>query len=168
MKSDSPANRNLLSIALLAILAPIYVYVLFTPEMGVLRRLAVCWSQGTPFAAPVLYALALCYLTSIIWLLRRGTLVAPMVFLLVAMMATMVVAGPSRSGDNGKTYTLSIGAGRPMLGIDVYCNDVHLGRTPFNISEVESNWLHFAKRRLLPHSDKIDRLYRCDVDLQGE
>jgi len=138
MKSDTPANRTLLNMTLLAILAPLYAVVLFTPEMGVLRRLAACWSQGTPLAAPLLYVLALGYLASIAWLLRRGTFVGPIIILLITMCANMIIAGSSRTG---KVYELSIGTGRPMLGIDVYCNDVHLGKTPLNISEVEFNKL---------------------------
>ncbi len=52
MKSDSPANRNLLNITLRAVLAPIYVVALFAPHIGVLRRLAEYWAQGAPFATP--------------------------------------------------------------------------------------------------------------------
>ena len=136
MKSDSPANRNLLNITLLAVLAPIYAVALFAPHIGVLRRLAEYWVQGDPFAAPLLYVLALAHLASIVWLLRRGAFAGPVTLLLVTMIATTMIAGFSTAD---KTYELAIGAGRPMLGIDVYCNDVHLGKTPLNISEVEFN-----------------------------
>jgi len=136
MKSDNPANRNLLNITLLAVLAPIYAVALFAPYIGVLRRLAEYWSQGTPFAAPLLYVLALAYLASIVWLLRQGAFAGPVIVLLVTMIAATMISGNSNAD---KTYELSIGAGRPVLGIDVYCNDVHLGRTPLNISEVEFN-----------------------------
>jgi hypothetical protein len=136
MHSNNPVNQKLLNVTLLAILTPLYAMVLLTPEIGVLRNLAKYWSLGTPFAAPLLYVFALAYLISIIWLLWRGTLVGPVTLLLL----TMVANGITTMGfDSEKTYTLSIGAGNPILGIDVYCNDVHLGKTPFTISEADFN-----------------------------
>ena len=136
MNPDNPANRKLLNVTLLVILAPLYAVVLFTPHTGILRKLADCWYQGTPFAAPLLYVFLLGCVASIVWLLWRGALVGSIFVLLVTMVVNGVV-GSYASAD--KRYELSIGAGRPVLGIDVYCNDVHLGKTPLTISEAEFN-----------------------------
>ncbi|MCP4610626.1 MAG: HEAT repeat domain-containing protein [Planctomycetes bacterium] len=135
MNSNIPANRNLLNITLLTVLSPIYAIVLFAPHIGLLQRLSECWSRGAPFAAPLTCICVLTYLASIVWLLRRDTIMGPVTILLITMIATMMISGYYTS--NNKTYELSIGAGRPILGIDVYCNDVHLGKTPLTISEAE-------------------------------
>ena len=138
MNPDNPCNRKLLNITLLVILSPLYALVLFTPEVGILRNLLVCWSQGTPFAAPLLYVFLLGCIASVAWLLWRSALVGPISVLLATMIISGVVSG---YGDDTKTYELLIGAGRPMLGIDVFCNDVHLGKTPIRISEADFNKL---------------------------
>jgi hypothetical protein len=139
MNPDNPSNRKLLNMTLLVILSPLYALVLFTPEVGILRNLAAFWSQGTPFAAPLLYVFILACIVSVAWLLWRGALVGPISVLLASMIAYGLLAGYSAS--DGKTYELLIGAGRPMLGIDVFCNDVHLGKTPIRISEAGFNKL---------------------------
>lgn len=134
MNPDNPANRKLLNMTLLVILAPLYAIVLFAPYSGILRNLAEYWSHGTPLAAPFLYVFILGCVASIAWLLWRGALVGPISVLLVVMIANAVVFSYT---DDTKIYQLSIGAGRPMLGIDVYCNGVYLGKTPLTISEAE-------------------------------
>ncbi|MCP4455371.1 MAG: hypothetical protein GY809_28260 [Planctomycetes bacterium] len=135
MNPDNPANRKLLNLTLLVLLAPLYATVLFAPYTGILRTLAQHWAQGTPMAAPLLYVFLLSCVASIAWLLWRGALVGPITVLLV----TLVVSGVTSnySSNITKTYELAIGAGAPLLGIDVYCNDVHLGKTPLTISLVD-------------------------------
>ncbi|MCP4257701.1 MAG: hypothetical protein GY774_09275 [Planctomycetes bacterium] len=135
MKSNIPANRKLINITLLTVLSPIYAIALFAPHIGLLQRLSECWSRGAPFAALLTCICVAAYLAGIVWLLRRGTLVGPIIILLVTMYTTMLISNYYLS--NNKIYELSIGAGQPILGIDVYCNDVHLGKTPLTIAETE-------------------------------
>ncbi len=136
MNPDNPANRKLLNITLLVVLAPLYAITLFAPETGVLRNIVKYWSMGTPLGAPLLYVSALACLASIAWLLWRGALLGPVTLLLITLFTCGLTAMPL-SGEN--IYTLSIGAGSHILGIDVYCNDVHLGKTPFTITQTEFN-----------------------------
>lgn len=136
MKSDNPSNRTLLNITLLAVLAPLYGMVLFGPHVGVADAIIADFSQGRPFASPLIYVLAGAYLASIVWLVWRGAFVGPMALVLLTMVSQTFVAA---AGDGSKRYQLLIGSGRPVLGIDVYCNDVHLGKTPLTITETEFN-----------------------------
>lgn len=135
MNPDNPANRKLLNMTLLVMLAPLYAVVLFAPYTGILPNLAECWSQGAPLGAPLLYLFLVSCIASMAWLLRRGALVGPITVLLLTLVASGVTGNYSRA----KTYELAIGSGRPVLGIDVYCNDVHLGKTPIKISEAQFN-----------------------------
>ncbi|NQV33476.1 MAG: hypothetical protein HQ515_12355 [Phycisphaeraceae bacterium] len=136
MNPDNPANRKLLHMTLLVMLAPLYTIVLFAPYTGILPNLAKCWYQGTPFGAPLLYVFLLSCIASMAWLLRRGALIGPVALLLITLVTSGITAG---SLGREKIYTLSIGAGSHILGIDVYCNDVHLGKTPFTITQAEFN-----------------------------
>lgn len=134
MNPDIPTNRKLLSTTLLVILSPLYATVLFSPYTGIVTTLSRQWFQGTPMAMPLLYLSLFGCTASLVWLLWRGTLVGPLLVLLVTMIGTGMSIGMA---EDSKTYQLAIGAGRPMLGVDVYCNDVHLGKTPLTISEAE-------------------------------
>jgi hypothetical protein len=136
MKLDNPVNRKLLNLTLLLVLSPLYAVVLFAPYTGVLWNVAGYWSHGTPFAALLFVVFVMATLVSVVWVLRRGTLVGPVTLLLL----TLIAGGVTNNVSLGhKSYTLSIGAGRPMLGIDVFCNDVYLGKTPLTLSEAEFN-----------------------------
>ncbi len=138
MKSDSPANGKLLNLTVLAVLSPIYALAFMALRVGALRNLTECWSRRAPFAEPLLYIVVLAFLASIVWLLRRGTVAGPIAVLAVTVIASAYLVHRPQSE---RIYELAIGAGRPVLGIDVYCNDVHLGKTPLNISESEFNKL---------------------------
>ncbi len=133
MKHDNPYNRRLLNITLVLIFSPLYLAVLATPESGVVNRLAGNIAAGKAFAQPLLYVLLLGFVVSLGWLLVRGRIAGPMVLFFLLLVAYGFVG---RIGME-KRYELSIGAGRPMLGIDVYCNGVNLGKTPLRISKEE-------------------------------
>jgi hypothetical protein len=134
MNPDNPASRKLQNSTLLAILLPVYAAVMFVPGMGVVPHIRRLWADGAPFASPLVYLVAAALLASIAWVLLRGSLAGP-VGLLVGTMLVYSVVSDGASGN--KRYQLSIGAGRPVRGVDVYCNDVHLGKTPLTISETE-------------------------------
>ncbi len=134
MHSDNPANRKLINMTLLAVLSPLYAVILFIPHGGLLWNICAYRSQSALFTTSLLVISILATLVSIGWLLWRGTLVGPVTLLLLSTIPSMVTSNGALAD---KTYSLSIGAGRPMLGIDVYCNDVHLGQTPVVLSEVE-------------------------------
>ena len=114
MNPDIPANRKLLHMTLLVMLAPLYAVVLFAPYTGILPNLARCWHQGTPLGAPLLYVFLLSCFASMAWLLRRGALVGPITVLLLTLVVSGMVGNYS---GTTKTSALTIGAGRPMLGI---------------------------------------------------
>jgi hypothetical protein len=133
MNRDNPTSRKLLNVTLFVLLSPLYAVFLFS-EFGVLRMLGSLISEGRAFAFPLLYLLLLGYIASIVWLLWRGSVFGPVVILLVTM---LLYSFSNISGIREKRYELQIGAGQPMLGMDVYCNGINLGQTPLRISEVE-------------------------------
>ena len=137
MKSDIPINRTLNRLTLLVIFAPLYVTVLCLPGIGLFPDLFSNGSAGTPWARPELYVMLLFCLVSLVWLLWRGHLIGPSLILLSILLVNPVLSMTIRSEE--KTYVLSIGAGDPILGIDVYCNDVYLGKTPLTITEAQFN-----------------------------
>jgi hypothetical protein len=134
MNRDNPTSRKLLNVTLFVLLSPLYAVFLFKSEFGVLRILGRLVSEGRAFAFPLLYLLLLGYIASMVWLLWRGSALGPVVILFVTM---LLYSFSNISGIGEKRYELQIGAGQPMLGIDVYCNGVNLGRTPLKISEAE-------------------------------
>jgi len=119
MNRDNPTSRKLLNITLFVLLSPLYTMFLFKSEFGVLRMLCRLVSEGSAFAFPLLYLLLLGYIASIVWLLWRGSVLGPLVILFVMM---LLQSFSNVSGIREKRYELQIGAGQPMLGIDVYCN----------------------------------------------
>lgn len=136
MKSDIPIHRPLNHLTLLVIFAPLYVTVLCLPGIGLLPDLSSNWSAGTLWARPELYAMLLLCLVSLLWLVWRGRLVGPSLILLVVLLVNPIL---SNTIPGEKIYSLSIGAGDPILGIDVYCNDIYLGQTPLTITEAQFN-----------------------------
>ena len=139
MNPDNPTNRMLQNVTLLVVLSPIYAAVLLAPDIGVVPVIRSLWAEGTPLASPLLYLVVLVHLAGMAWILLRGAFAGPISLVLGTMILYSMLAGGAM--DHGKRHQLSIGAGRPMLGIDVYCNDVHLGKTPLTVTETEFNRL---------------------------
>jgi len=131
MKQDNPHNRLLLNTTLVLIFSPLYLVVLAPSEFGVANRLTGNIADGNAFAQPLLYVLLLGFIVSLGWLFARGRIAGPMVLFFLLLLTYGFVSG----ADKEKRYELLIGAGRPTLGIDVYCNGVHLGKTPLRISK---------------------------------
>ena len=131
MNRDIPINRAAVNITLFLLLLPFYATVLLTREFGALTLLLDLIAEGRPFAFPLVYLLLLGYAASALWLLWRGHLLGPALVLLV----TVVMHSASSGAHDAKRYELLIGSSKPVRGIDVYCNGVHLGRTPLRISE---------------------------------
>lgn len=166
MNRDNPTSCKLLNVTLFVLLSPLYAVFLFS-EFGVPRMLGSLISEGRAFAFPLLYLLLLCYIASIVWLLWRGSVLGPVVILFVMM---LLYSFSNISGIREKRYELQIGAGQPMLGIDVYCNGINLGQTPLRISEAEfcekvAPWQTPPKQPRLsieePSPDDIDRFSKA-------
>ena len=133
MKHDNPHNRLLLNGTLALFFSPLYLVVLAPPDFGVINRLAHNIADGNAFVQPLLYVFLLGFIVSLGWLFVRGRIAGPMGLFFLLLLTYGFVSGT----DKEKRYELLIGAGRPTLGIDVYCNGVHLGKTPVRISKEE-------------------------------
>ncbi len=131
MKHDNPHNRRLLNTTLVLIFSPLYLMVLATPGFGIVDLLAGNIADGNAFAQPLLYLFLLGFIVSLGWLFARGRIAGPMGLFFLLLLTYGFVSGT----DMEKRYELLIGAGRPTLGVDVYCNDIHLGKTPLRISK---------------------------------
>ena len=131
MKHDNPHNRWLLNTTLVLIFSPLYLVMLAAPEFGVVNLLAHNIAVGKAFVQPLLYVFLLGFIVSLGWLFARGRIAVPMGLFFLLLLTYGFVSGT----DTEKRYELLIGAGRPTLGIDVYCNGVHLGKTPLRISK---------------------------------
>ena len=166
MNRDNPISRKLLNVTLFVLLSPLYAVFLFDSGFGVIGMLGRLVSEGA-FAFPLVYLLLLGYIASVIWLLWRGKVLGPLVILFVMM---LLQSFSTVSGIGEKRYELQIGAGQPMLGIDVYCNGINLGQTPLRISEAEfrkkvTPWQTPPKQARLsieePSPDDIDRFTKA-------
>ena len=134
MQNHSQANRWGLNVIAFVILLPVLLDVqlvrVVTPEY--IQMMA---SGGHWLGLPAVILMIALYATSFILVLWKGRLrlailVAFINCILVLLSAPVLLAG----GDTGPRW-LVIHEITP--GIDVFCNDVYLGKTPLKISETE-------------------------------
>ncbi|MHC4153882.1 MAG: hypothetical protein ACYST6_02990 [Planctomycetota bacterium] len=151
MYKDNPIKKTWLKLTLLFLLFPVYLLFLWGPDFGALRILVDSIVRGSVLAGPLLYAVVFGYAASMVWILWRGRLLGAMMIFIVTTVAYMFLSG----GKALRRYELLIGRAKPIHGIDVYCNDVYLGKTPFRISEKE----FYAKVKRWDKPPRQERLW---------
>ena len=134
MRSDNPTRRWLMHATVAVLFLPLIWGLLTARYFGLLAA----FQRPGPLS-PWVVGVAAGYLVAFLLLLRWGALRTALILILVAgYLQISVVADYSVPIS---PTTLHFGKGGEVLGIDVYCNDVFLGTTPFEITEAE-----FSKR----------------------
>ncbi len=134
MRNDNRANRWVLNVAAFVIFLPVLLH----PELNLVIKPSYIMSlingghwMGLSFAVVIITL----YLTTIILILWKGRL---RLAVFTAFLSFCVLAGSfwvrlERGADLPRQLELLEG----VAGVDVYCNDVYLGKTPLQLSESE-------------------------------
>lgn len=148
--SSFKTNRLLLNLAALVVLLPAFVpYVgiaALTGSPSLLGILIIC--------VPVIAAIV------ILW---RGAVGVSLALLATALLALTFTSGGTPMGTPPDRTLLVLGSRSRFTGVDVYCNDVHLGKTPIRISREE-----FRKRvkpwDTPPRQDRLGNVWDAPGD----
>lgn len=134
MNRDNPVSRWLQFGAAMLFFVPIICLLLFKPHDGAISLLShsPSWVSVVVLCCIAGYALA-CWLV-----VRRGQLLAAAVVVMICATAQTAFGHLAlQRGDQGTKYQMDFGKGGIHHNIDVYCNGVHLGQTPFLLTEDE-------------------------------
>lgn len=139
MKKDNPANRPFLNATAFVILLPLLALVILLPLGGMFDSIRMLFGHGRWFDYPIVIFLSGFYITSaalILWRSRLSWGLSVFYLAFILMFLYTVLTLTKRDVDSlGYHYALEIGLSSHIHGVDVYCNDVHLGQTPLVISE---------------------------------
>ena len=132
MRHDNRANRWVLNTAAFVIFLPVLLHpvlnLFIKPDYIKLLIEGGHW-MGLSFAVVIITL----YLTTIIFVLWKGRL---RLGLLTAFTAFCVLAGSFMVHlVRGADFPRKLALFESAAGIDVYCNDVYLGKTPLRLSE---------------------------------
>ena len=89
---------------------------------------------ATPLYAAILGGLTLLAAVLVMW---RGWVAIPLVLLLLTAIGSQVLPEYARDAYTSTQIRVIIGERSPISGIDVYCNGVHLGKTPLALNWAE-------------------------------
>ena len=134
MRNDNRANRWVLNAAAFVIFLPVLLH----PELNLVIKPGYIQAlitgghwMGLSFAVVIITL----YLTTIILVLWKGRL---RLAVLTAFFSFCVLAGSFWVRlETGADLPRQLALFESLAGIDVYCNDVYLGKTPLQISEAE-------------------------------
>ena len=135
MHNQYKENFWLCRAALLIIVLPLFLGAILAPSFGVVDILKRGIVSKGPVALPIGYFMLAGYLAAFVLLVLRARIVLPLILIFVSYV--LLIFADLGSGQENRQIVLQIGAGGRMVGRDVYCNDVFLGRTPLLISREE-------------------------------
>ena len=132
MKKDIRADRWILNGMAFVILLPV---ILSTQQMIQLHEqidVGLLFNLGSWLGLLVLVSAIALYVTSFILVLWKGRLLLAIVALFLTVFPLEIFLPIIQKGSEAKSRQLVI---ERTPGVKVYCNDVYLGETPFDISE---------------------------------
>ncbi len=133
MKTKTTRTHLWVKVTAFYLMLPIYLSIL----LGMFKLFGQSGEYKTFFGIlPTVVVIAV--LLSAIFLIRSGKLAIPLIVVAVFLFSAMMIGeiGGFKLDRGGKTQW-TIEGDFKIPGIDVYCNDVHLGQTPLIITEDE-------------------------------
>ena len=136
--NDNPANRWVLNLTALMILLPIFLGLIIQIQGFKLALIPLLFKRG--FSTDLFGLLALiitfaCLIASLVLVLRRSRL--RLAVLALFLCSCSIGVSVSILGNVGKVGGRELIIHGDAPGIDVFCNDVYLGKSPLKIFESE-------------------------------